>query len=201
MKPDFNKFADGLVPVIVQDHKTNIVLMMGFMNEEAFNKTVTENRVVFYSRSKQRLWMKGETSGNYLQVQNILLDCDADCLLIKADPQGPVCHSGADTCFNEKNTNTHFLNQLEQVIDDRKKHPVESSYTGSLFKKGINAIAQKVGEEAVELIIEAKDNDIEKFTNEAADLLYHYLVLLQTKGIYLKDVVDVLQGRHIKKEK
>ena len=201
MKPDFNKFADGLVPVIVQDHKTNIVLMMGFMNEEAFNKTVTENRVVFYSRSKQRLWMKGETSGNYLQVQNILLDCDQDCLLIKANPQGPVCHSGADTCFNEKNTNTHFLNQLEQVIDDRKKHPVESSYTGSLFKKGINAIAQKVGEEAVELIIEAKDNDIEKFTNEAADLLYHYLILLQAKGIYLNDVVNVLQSRQIKKEK
>ena len=201
MKPDFNKFADGLVPVIVQDDKTNIVLMMGFMNEEAFNKTVTENRVVFYSRSKQRLWMKGETSGNYLQVQNILLDCDLDCLLIKANPQGPVCHSGADTCFNEKNTNTHFLNQLEQVINDRKKLPVESSYTGSLFKKGINAIAQKVGEEAVELIIEAKDNDIEKFTNEAADLLYHYLILLQAKGIYLNDVVNVLQSRQIKKEK
>ena len=201
MKPDFNKFADGLVPVIVQDHKTNIVLMMGFMNEEAFNKTVTENRVVFYSRSKQRLWMKGETSGNYLQVQNILLDCDQDCLLIKANPQGPVCHSGADTCFNEKNTNTDFLNQLEQVIDDRKKHLVESSYTGSLFKKGINAIAQKVGEEAVELIIEAKDNDIEKFTNEAADMLYHYLILLQAKGIYLNNVVDILQSRHIKKEK
>ena len=199
MKPDFNKFADGLVPVIVQDDKTNIVLMMGFMNEEAFNKTVTENRVVFYSRSKQRLWMKGETSGNYLQVQNILLDCDQDCLLIKANPQGPVCHSGADTCFNEKNTNTHFLNQLEQIIDDRKKHPVESSYTGSLFKKGINAIAQKVGEEAVELIIEAKDNDIDKFTNEAADLLYHYLILLQAKSICLNNVVEILQSRHFKK--
>ena len=201
MKPDFKKFADELVPVIVQDHKTNIVLMMGFMNEEAFNKTVTENRVVFYSRSKQRLWMKGETSGNYLQVQNILLDCDQDCLLIKANPQGPVCHNGADTCFNEKNTNTHFLNQLEQVIDDRKKNPDETSYTGSLFKKGINAIAQKIGEEAVELIIEAKDNDIDKFTNEAADLLYHYLILLQAKGIYLNNVVDILQSRHIKKEK
>ena len=201
MKPDFNKFADGLVPVIVQDDKTNIVLMMGYMNSEAFNKTVTENRVVFYSRSRQRLWMKGETSGNYLLVKDVLLDCDQDCLLIKANPNGPVCHTGADTCFNEKNTNTHFLNQLEQVIDDRKKHPVESSYTGSLFKKGINAIAQKVGEEAVELIIEAKDNDIDKFTNEAADLLYHYLILLQAKGIYLKNVVDVLQKRNTMKEK
>ena len=201
MKPDFNKFADGLVPVIVQDHKTNIVLMMGFMNEEAFNKTVTENRVVFYSRSKQRLWMKGETSGNYLLVKDILLDCDQDCLLIKANPNGPVCHSGADTCFNEKNTNPNFLNQLELIIADRKQNHVKESYTGSLFIKGINAIAQKVGEEAVELIIEAKDNDIDKFTNEAADLLYHYLILLQAKTIYLNDVVNVLQGRHIKKEK
>ena len=201
MTPDFKKFADGLVPVIVQDYKTNMVLMMGYMNSEAFDKTVIENKVIFYSRSKQRLWMKGETSGNYLLVKDILLDCDQDCLLIKANPQGSVCHTGADTCFNEKNTNADFLNQLEQIIDDRKKNPDETSYTGSLFKKGINAIAQKIGEEAVELIIEAKDNDIDKFTNEAADLLYHYLILLQAKGIYLNNVVDILQSRHIKKEK
>ncbi len=201
MTPDFKKFADGLVPVIVQDYKTNMVLMMGYMNSEAFDKTVTENKVVFYSRSKQRLWMKGETSGNYLMVKDILLDCDQDCLLIKAHPQGPVCHTGADTCFNEKNVNADFLDQLEQIITDRKQNRNEASYTSSLFKKGINAIAQKVGEEAVELIIEAKDNDIDKFTNEAADLLYHYLILLQAKGIYLKDVVDVLQSRHVKKQK
>jgi len=199
MKPDFKKYTDGLVPVIVQDHKTNMVLMMGYMNEEAFSKTVAENKVIFFSRSKQRLWMKGETSGNYLTVQNILLDCDEDCILIKAHPQGPVCHTGADTCFNEKNTQADFLNQLEQIIADRKQNHVEASYTGSLFKKGINAIAQKVGEEAIELIIEAKDNDIDKFTNEAADLLYHYLILLQEKGINLKNVVDVLDNRHIRK--
>ena len=164
-------------------------------------KTISENKVFFYSRSKQRLWMKGETSGNYLLVKDILLDCDADCLLIKADPQGPVCHSGADTCFNEKNINADFLNQLEDIIKDRKQKNEDASYTASLFKKGINAIAQKVGEEAVELIIEAKDNDIDKFTNEAADLLYHYLILLQAKGLYLNTVVDTLHSRHIKKEK
>ena len=201
MKPDFKKYTDGLVPVIVQDNKTNMVLMLGYMNSDAYNKTITENKVVFYSRSKQRLWMKGETSGNYLHVKNILLDCDQDCILIKANPQGPVCHTGADTCFNEKNANADFLNQLEQIIADRKQNQVEASYTGSLFKKGMNAITQKVGEEAVELIIEAKDNDIDKFTNEAADLVYHYLILLQAKGIYLKDVVDVLQKRHTMKEK
>ena len=201
MTPDCKKFADGLVPVIVQDQNTNIVLMMGYMNSEAFNKTISENKVFFYSRSKQRLWMKGETSGNYLLVKDILLDCDQDCLLIKANPNGPVCHSGADTCFNEKNTNPNFLNQLELIIDDRKQNHVKESYTSSLFTKGINAIAQKVGEEAVELIIEAKDNNIEMFTNEAADLLYHYLILLQAKGIYLKNVVDVLHKRHIRKEK
>ncbi len=201
MKPDFKKYTDGLVPVIVQDDKTNLVLMMGYMNEEAFSKTVAESRVVFFSRSKQRLWMKGETSGNYLTVQNILLDCDEDCILIKADPQGPVCHTDADTCFNEKNKNADFLYQLEQIISDRKQNPIEASYTGSLFKKGINAIAQKVGEEAVELIIEAKDYDMDKFTNEAADLLYHYLILLQAKDIYVKDVVEVLQNRHTEKEK
>ena len=198
MTPDFKKFADGLVPVIVQDQKTNMVLMMGYMNSEAFDKTVTENKVVFYSRSKQRLWMKGETSGNYLLVKDILLDCDQDCLLIKANPQGSVCHTGADTCFNEKNTDADFLNQLEQIIDDRKKNPLETSYTSSLFKKGMNAIAQKVGEEAVELIIEAKDHDIDKFKNEAADLLYHFLILLQAKDIYLNNVIDILQSRHLK---
>ena len=199
MTPDFKKYADGLVPVIVQDEKTNVVLMMGFMNEEALGKTVAENKIIFYSRSKQRLWMKGENSGNYLLVKNILLDCDQDCLLIKANPQGPVCHTGADTCFNEKNANPDFLNQLEQIINERKQNPIEKSYTGSLFNKGINAIAQKVGEEAVELVIEAKDNNDELFKGEAADLLFHYLILLQAKGFLLADIETILKERHAKK--
>lgn len=196
MKPDFKKYADELVPVIVQDSKTGKVLMMGYMNEEAFGKTVSENRVYFYSRSRKRLWMKGETSGNYLRVQKIILDCDDDCILVKAKPEGPVCHTGTDTCFNEINTNPDFLYQLEQIIDDRRENYIATSYVGSLFKKGMNAIAQKLGEEAVELIIEAKDDNTDRFANEAADLLFHYLILLREKGLYLKDVADLLERRH-----
>lgn len=195
MNPDFSKYNDGLVPVIVQDNSTKKVLMLGFMNEEALNLTRKENRVTFFSRSKQRLWTKGETSDNFLLVKEILADCDNDTLLIKAEPTGPVCHTGADTCFNEINTR-FTLEKLEQVIADRKENPADSSYTSSLFAKGINKIAQKVGEEAVELVIESKDNDKEKFLGEAADLLFHYLILLQTKGYTLNDVTTVLGQRH-----
>jgi phosphoribosyl-AMP cyclohydrolase / phosphoribosyl-ATP pyrophosphohydrolase len=195
MKPDFSKYADGLIPVIVQDANTQKVLMLGYMNEEALDQTHQEGKVVFYSRSKQRLWMKGETSNNFLLVKEIVTDCDNDTILIKAHPTGPVCHTGADTCFNE--TNPQFtLQTLEETIADRKKKPVESSYTSSLFAKGINKVAQKVGEEAVELVIESKDNNEEKFLNEAADLLYHYLVLLQAKNYQLSDVVKTLAERH-----
>lgn len=198
MNPDFSKYPNGLVPVIVQDHDTQKVLMLGFMNEKAFNKTQQEEKVTFFSRSKQRLWTKGESSGNYLWVKQILNDCDNDTLLIKATPDGPVCHTGADTCFNE--TNTSFsLQKLEQLIEDRKRNPRDSSYTSSLFAKGINKMAQKVGEEAVELVIESKDNNEEKFLNEAADLLYHYLVLLQAKSCTLKNVTNVLAERHKKR--
>jgi len=196
MKPDFKKSPDGLLPVIVQDSKTSKVLMLGYMNEEALKKTQEEGRVVFFSRSKKRLWMKGEESRNYLYVDSVLLDCDNDTLLIKARPAGPVCHTGADTCFDEKNTGERFIDALEEIIVKRKNNPTESSYTSGLFKKGINKIAQKVGEEATELIIEAKDNDAELFKNEAADLLFHYLILLQAKGFSLKDVEEVLKKRH-----
>jgi len=195
MKPDFSKYPGGLVPVIVQDATTQKVLMLGFMNEEAFAKTQQESRVTFYSRSKQRLWTKGESSGNFLLLKEVLLDCDADTLLIKAQPAGPVCHTGADTCFNETNP-SFILDTLEQVIAERKSNPSDASYTSSLFAKGINKIAQKVGEEAVELVIESKDDNKEKFLNEAADLLYHYLVLLQAKNYKLKDVMNVLAERH-----
>lgn len=195
MKPDFAKYADGLVPVIVQDCRTNIVLMLGFMNEEAYDKTKAESRVTFFSRSKKRLWTKGETSGNFLSVKNIFPDCDADTILIKAVPAGPVCHTGADTCFNENNP-AFSINFLEEIIAERKNNPSSASYTSSLFAKGINKVAQKVGEEAVELVIEAKDNDDDKFLNEAADLLFHYLILLQAKNFSLKDVVAVLAERH-----
>ncbi len=196
MKPDFKKSPDGLLPVIVQDNKTSKVLMLGYMNEEAYMATQKDGRVIFYSRSKNRLWMKGETSDNFLYVESIVADCDNDTLLIKARPVGPVCHTGADTCFDEINTSDHFLDTLEKIIFKRKNNPVEGSYTSDLFSKGINKIAQKVGEEATELIIEAKDNDKELFKNEAADLLFHYLILLQAKGFSLKDVEDVLKKRH-----
>jgi phosphoribosyl-ATP pyrophosphohydrolase/phosphoribosyl-AMP cyclohydrolase len=195
LKPDFNKFSDELVPVIVQDASTNKVLMLGYMNEAAYDQTIINQKITFYSRSKQRLWEKGETSGNYLFVKEILLDCDNDCLLIKANPAGPVCHTGADTCFNESNEGD-FLNHLERIIESRKHTKQQGSYVNSLFDKGINKIAQKVGEEAVELIIEAKDNNDDLFKNEAADLLFHYLILLNARGMSLNDIEEVLKSRH-----
>lgn len=195
MKPDFSKNADALLPVIIQDQYSNKVLMLGFMNEEAWNKTNIEKKVTFFSRSKNRLWTKGETSGNFLIVKEILTDCDNDTVLIKVKPAGPVCHTGNDTCFNEINT-PFTLEKLEEIINERKNNPSENSYTSSLFGKGINKIAQKVGEEAVELVIESKDDDEEKFLGEAADLLFHYLVLLQAKGFTLKDVENILVSRH-----
>jgi phosphoribosyl-AMP cyclohydrolase / phosphoribosyl-ATP pyrophosphohydrolase len=195
MNIDFNKYADALVPTIIQDITTNKVLMLGFMNQEALQKTIAENKVTFYSRSKQRLWTKGETSGNYLIVYSITTDCDNDTILIKATPQGPTCHTGAYTCFNE--TDEHFsLQKLESIIANRKNNPTEKSYTSSLFAKGINKIAQKVGEEAVEIVIEAKDNNDDLFLGEAADLMFHYLILLQAKGKNLSDVLNVLEQRH-----
>jgi phosphoribosyl-AMP cyclohydrolase / phosphoribosyl-ATP pyrophosphohydrolase len=193
---DFSKL-NGLVPCIVQDADTSVVLMLGFMNEEAFRKTLLEKKVTFFSRSKQRLWTKGETSGNILELIDYKLDCDHDTLLLKVKPKGPTCHTGADTCFNEENSGWD-LNTLEAIIADRKKNPKKGSYTTSLFESGINKVAQKVGEEAVELIIEAKDNNRELFLNEAADLMYHYLVLLTAKGYSLKEVLDVLNKRHAK---
>jgi phosphoribosyl-ATP pyrophosphohydrolase/phosphoribosyl-AMP cyclohydrolase len=196
MTIDFEKNS-GLVPAVIQDAETDKVLMLGYMNEESFKKTQQEGIVTFFSRSKNRLWTKGETSGNFLQVKEILLDCDQDTLLIKVNPVGPVCHTGADTCFDETNKGkAAFLNYLKEVIRSRKHQPAESSYTASLFKKGINKVAQKVGEEAVELVIEAKDSDNDLFKGEAADLLFHFLVLLEHKDIDLDDVIEVLQSRH-----
>ncbi|MGD9994419.1 MAG: bifunctional phosphoribosyl-AMP cyclohydrolase/phosphoribosyl-ATP diphosphatase HisIE [Salinivirgaceae bacterium] len=198
MTIDFKKYADGLAPAIIQDAITNRVLMLGFMNEEALNETRKSGKVTFYSRSQQKLWTKGETSGNFLFLKHILIDCDNDTLLIKVNPQGPTCHKGTDTCFNEVNNKDFSLQYLENVITSRREESPEVSYTRRLFDKGINKIAQKVGEEAVELIIEAKDNNNELFINEAADLMYHYIVLLQAKGFSLDDVVQVLKERHRK---
>jgi len=196
---NFDKAADGLLPVVVQDNETNKVLMLGYMNREAYDKTIRENIVTFYSRSKQRLWTKGETSNNFLHVRELCIDCDGDTLLIKAAPAGPVCHTGADTCFEEVNTGRgSFLNYLQRIIHERKTNPTDASYTASLFKKGVNKIAQKVGEEAVELVIEAKDNNDDLFRGEAADLLFHFLVLLEQKNIDLDDIIAVLQERHQK---
>ena len=195
MSPDFSKSPDLLIPAIIQDADTRVVLMLGYMNAEALERTRSQNRVTFYSRSKQRLWTKGEESGNFLEVKEIKLDCDLDTLLIRVKPMGPVCHKGTDTCFGEKNEAGDFLSQLELVIKGRKNSPTNSSYTSSLFAKGINKIAQKVGEEATELVIEAKDNNDELFRNEAADLLFHYLVLLAAKGSGLKEVIEVLKKR------
>lgn len=195
-KIDFSK-QNGLVPCIVQDADSGVVLMLGFMNKEAFEKTLRGKKVTFFSRSKQRLWTKGETSGNFLHLVDILPDCDNDTLLVKVNPAGPACHTGADTCFNETNTGWN-LSALEKVILDRKSSPKQGSYTTTLFNSGLNKIAQKVGEEAVELVIEAKDNNRELFLNEAADLMYHYLVLLQAKGHSLGDVEGVLKERHRK---
>ncbi len=193
---DFSKSDNGLIPAIVQDSSTNVVLMLGFMNEEALQETIHTELVTFYSRSKQRLWIKGETSKNFLHVIDIKTDCDFDTLLIKAKPDGIVCHTGAETCFNESNTSEDFLRTLEKIVTGRKKHPVSGSYTSTLFKKGINAIAQKVGEEAIELVIESKDNNKKLFINEAADLLFHYLILLQEKNVSVDNVLDVLKERH-----
>ena len=198
MKIDFKKYSDGLAPAVIQDFRTHKVLMLGFMNEEALNKTMAEGKVTFYSRSKQRLWTKGEESGNHLLVKEVLSDCDNDTLLIKAEPLGPTCHTGADTCWSERNHSEDFLYYLEEIINLRKKSADEKSYVRQLFNAGINKIAQKVGEEAVELVIESKDNNEQLFLNEAADLLFHYLVLLNAKGHNLQTVVNVLQGRHSK---
>ncbi len=198
MKVDFNKYGDKLVPAIVQDFNTQKVLMLGFMNDEALAKTEQLGKVTFYSRVKKRLWTKGEESGHFLTVKQILLDCDQDTLLIKAEPQGPTCHTGADTCWSERNHKEDFLYYLEDIIELRKKSNDEKSYVRQLFRDGINKIAQKVGEEAIELVIESKDNNDELFMNEAADLLFHYLVLLNAKGYNLQEVVNVLQSRHSK---
>lgn len=195
---DFKKYSDGLVPAIVQDFDTCKVLMLGFMNEEAFIRTEETGKVTFYSRSKKRLWTKGEESGNFLMVKSVTADCDNDTLLIKAHPLGPVCHTGADTCWSERNHKDDFLYYLEDIINLRKQASAEDSYVAKLFAKGINKIAQKVGEEAVELVIEAKDDNEKLFLDEGADLLFHYLVLLNAKGYKLQDVIEVLKKRHSK---
>jgi phosphoribosyl-AMP cyclohydrolase / phosphoribosyl-ATP pyrophosphohydrolase len=198
MTVNFKKYSDGLVPAIIQDAETNKVLMLGFMNEAALKKTNELQQVTFFSRSKNRLWTKGEESGNYLSVKEIKIDCDNDTLLILVAPAGPVCHTGSDTCWNEKNEPGDFLFKLENIITERKNKRDERSYTSTLFTKGINKIAQKVGEEAVELVIEAKDDNADLFKEEAADLLFHYLILLQAKGFRLSDVTGVLKKRHMK---
>ncbi len=193
---DFTKSTSGTVPAVVQDAATNVVLMLGYMNEDALLETIDSELVTFYSRSKGRLWVKGETSKNYLHVVDIKTDCDFDTLLIKAKPDGNVCHTGAETCFNEENSGKDFLRNLEKIIEGRKRKPVSGSYTSTLFKNGLNSMAQKVGEEAVELIIEEKHNNQKLFHNEAADLIFHYLVLLQAKNKSLDDVIEVLEKRH-----
>ncbi len=198
MNLNYEKYADGLIPTIVQDAETRVVLMLGFMNEDAVDQTQETARVTFYSRSRQQLWTKGETSGNYLDVVSIETDCDEDTLLIFARPSGPVCHTGSETCFGESNSKqspTDLLLVLEKVIDERRCERTEQSYVASLFEKGINKIAQKVGEEAVELVIEATGDDLGKFKSEASDLLFHYLILLRAKGISITDVIEELEGR------
>lgn len=190
--PDFSK---GLLPAVIQDYFTRNVLMVGYMNAAAFEKTCEEETVTFFSRSKDRLWTKGETSGNFLKVKDIKIDCDKDTLLIQVIPEGPVCHTGAQTCFEDSNASSD-LSFLEHIIADRHSNPSEGSYTSSLFSKGINKIAQKVGEEAVELVIESKDDDKDLFLNEASDLMFHYLVLLRAKGFELEDVISILRDRH-----
>jgi len=193
--PDFSK-TNGLIPAVIQDFSSKNVLMLGFMNEEALRKTEKEGKVTFYSRSKKRLWTKGETSNNFLNVRDIKIDCDNDTLLIQVDPEGPTCHTGTDTCFSEAENKSTDLGFLEKTIQERKNNPKEGSYTNLLLNKGINKVAQKVGEEAVELVIEAKDDNEELFLNEASDLMYHYLVLLAAKGYELNDVIKVLKERH-----
>ena len=187
----------GLVPAIIQDATTKNVLMLGYMNQEAYEKTLASEKVTFFSRSKQRLWTKGEESGNFLELVDLKKDCDSDTLLISVKPMGPTCHKGSDTCWGMDNDQSFgFLSTLETVIKDRKENQADDSYVASLFKKGINKIAQKVGEEAVEVVIEAKDDNKELFLDESADLLFHYLILLQAKGVRLNDIVDVLKNRH-----
>jgi phosphoribosyl-ATP pyrophosphohydrolase/phosphoribosyl-AMP cyclohydrolase len=194
---DFDK-VDGLVPAIIQDEVTGAVLMLGYMNQESLDPTISSQKVTFFSRTKQRLWTKGETSGNFLMLKSIKLDCDNDTLLVRVNPVGPVCHKGDDTCFAEENkSKTLFIDQLREIIKDRKTNPTEKSYTASLFAKGINKIAQKVGEETVEIVIEAKDDNKDLFLGEAADLLFHYLILLEAKEIELDEVMEVLIKRHI----
>ena len=206
MKIDFNKNKDGLVPAIIQDNTTKNVLMLGYINEEAYQKTVDTKKVTFYSRTKKRLWTKGEESGNFLHLIDLKVDCDNDTLLIRVNPEGPTCHKGSDTCWGEDNfMQKGFLSILEETIQNRKeisetdpglRQDDNQSYVVSLFDKGINKIAQKVGEEAVEVVIEAKDDNDELFLNESADLLFHYLILLQAKGYKLNDVIAVLKNRH-----
>lgn len=195
---DFNKNKDGLIPAVIQDIETNKVLMLGYMNEEAFLKTQNEGKVTFYSRSKNRLWTKGETSGNFLFAKDIKVDCDHDTLLIMVTPKGPTCHKGDDTCWGDTNTLRYgFVSELEDIIKERRNSADSSkSYVASLFEKGINKIAQKVGEEAVEVVIESKDNNDDLFLNESADLLFHYLILLQAKGYSFNDIIQVLKERH-----
>ncbi|MEK9739937.1 MAG: bifunctional phosphoribosyl-AMP cyclohydrolase/phosphoribosyl-ATP diphosphatase HisIE [Flavobacteriaceae bacterium] len=196
MNIDFTKSKEGLVPAIIQDATTAKVLMLGYMNAEALQQTQLTQRVTFFSRSKKRLWTKGEESGHFLELVDIRIDCDNDTLLIQANPMGPTCHTGADTCWNEKNTTSFgFLSELEETINDRKHNDQDDSYIASLFRKGINKIAQKVGEEAVETVIESKDNNSDLFLNESADLLFHILILLQAKGYRLEDIVKILEKR------
>ena len=197
MNLDFNKNKDGLVPAIIQDNVTSKVLMLGYLNKESLSLTLSSKVVHFYSRTKERIWKKGEESGNELKVVSLKEDCDNDTVLIKVNPVGPVCHKGDDTCFKEKNKSTDFIEKLESIIEDRKINPSDSSYVSSLFKKGTNKIAQKVGEEAIELVIESKDNNDDLFLNESADLLFHYLILLQNKGFKINDVINVLKNRNL----
>lgn len=206
MNIDFNKNQDGLIPAIIQDSITKTVLMLGYMDQEAYNKTMDTKKVTFYSRTKKRLWTKGEESGNFLNLVDIKLDCDNDTLLVFVNPVGPTCHKGTDTCWGEENkTEFGFLSELEKIIQNRKEQAegiipipegVKPSYVSSLFKSGINKVAQKVGEEAVEVVIEAKDDNDDLFKNESADLLFHYLILLQAKGYRLQDIEAVLRARH-----
>lgn len=197
MNIDFSKYSDNLAPAVVQDAVTRKVLMVGFMNQEAIDKTLTSKKVTFYSRSRQELWTKGETSGNFLELVSLTEDCDQDTILVQANPIGPVCHTGADTCFKEENKGrAGFLHYLAEIIKERKNSSADKSYTKSLFDKGVNKIAQKVGEEAVELVIEAKDDNKDLFLGEAADLLFHFLVLLEQKEIEFDEVIQLLETRH-----
>jgi phosphoribosyl-ATP pyrophosphohydrolase/phosphoribosyl-AMP cyclohydrolase len=195
MNLDFSKNKDGLVPAIIQDNTTHKVLMLGYLNQKSLSLTLSTNVVHFYSRTKQRIWKKGEESGNELKVVSLKEDCDKDTVLIKVNPVGPVCHKGDDTCFEDSNISDDFIIILENIIEDRKNNPSNSSYVSSLFKKGTNKIAQKVGEEAVEFVIESKDDNDDLFLNEAADLFFHYLILLQQKNYKIKDVLNVLKSR------